>query len=233
MPALRPNLKAKFHKDPYTAKVFLSKPKPRDVPPMQHRPQPAQPRMHSTSATVKKDDPMFKTRTQILNPVLVERAGGDMSLAQKRLENARHQHLMSKLRGKTIGSSDFSAMNQTLGMSFYRDDGTMELTSQMGSASQQMSEYQESQYGEKSPREGEKAAKEEEKGPAQWSELDKFIELLLDNKHSDQSVFLYLNPNELGDPYDLNVSSYRERNERRFYTLSSKGLTLYQNDQPA
>lgn len=48
-----------------------------------------------------------------------------------------------------------------------------------------MSEYQESQYGEKSPREGEKAAKEEEKGPAQWSELDKFIELLLDNKHSD------------------------------------------------
>ena len=91
--------------------------------------------MHSTSATVKKDDPMFKTRTQILNPVLVERAGGDMSLAQKRLENARHQHLMSKLRGKTIGSSDFSAMNQTLGMSFYRDDGTMELTSQMGSAS--------------------------------------------------------------------------------------------------
>ena len=90
-----------------------------------------------------------------------------------------------------------------------------------------MSEYPESQYGEKSPRDADKGQKEEEKGPAQWSELDKFIELLLDNKHSDQSVFLYLNPNELGDPYDLNVSSYRERNERRFYTLSSKGLTLY------
>lgn len=114
MPALRPNLKAKFHKDPYTAKVFLSKPKPRDVPPMQHRPQPAaQARLHSTSATIKKgaEDAMYKTRTQILNPVLVERAGGDMSLAQKRLENARHQHLMNKLRGKTIGSSDFSALN--------------------------------------------------------------------------------------------------------------------------
>ncbi len=47
MPALRPNLKAKFHKDPYTAKVFLSKPKPRDVPPMAHRPMvPQQSRLH-------------------------------------------------------------------------------------------------------------------------------------------------------------------------------------------
>ena len=28
-----------------------------------------------------------------------------------------------------------------------------------------------------------------------WSELDKYIELLLDSKQTDQSVFVYLNPN--------------------------------------
>ena len=33
-------------------------------------------------------------------------AGGDQSLAQKRLENARNMHLMNKLRGKAFMSSD-------------------------------------------------------------------------------------------------------------------------------
>lgn len=36
-----------------------------------------------------------------------------------------------------------------------------------------------------------------------WSELDKYIELLLDSKQTDQSVFVYLNPNSDGNPYDL------------------------------
>lgn len=38
-----------------------------------------------------------------------------------------------------------------------------------------------------------------------WSELDKYIELLLDSKQTDQSVFVYLNPNANGNPYDLQV----------------------------
>jgi hypothetical protein len=37
-----------------------------------------------------------------------------------------------------------------------------------------------------------------------WSELDKYIELLLDSKQTDQSVFVYLNPNRsTSNPYDL------------------------------
>jgi len=49
--------------------------------------------------------------------------------------------------------------------------------------------------------------KEEEKQSVKksWSELDKYIELLLDSKQTDQSVFVYLKPNTNGNPYDLQV----------------------------
>ena len=199
MPALRPNLKAKFHKDPYTAKVFLSKPKPREVPPMQNRPLPGGgpalvPRLNKSmgaggAGVGGKDSDPFR-KTQVLNPTLVERAGGDMSLAQKRLENARHQDLMNKLRGKTMTSGELSAMSQTLGMSFYREQAAMESQAQSVAG---MSEYESmgaGAAGQESPREREKEKEKEEeaKGPAQWSELDKFIELLLDNKHTGQSL---------------------------------------------
>lgn len=46
-----------------------------------------------------------------------------------------------------------------------------------------------------------------------WSELDKYIELLLDSKQTDQSVFVYLNPNSDGNPYDLQVCQYHDRSE--------------------
>jgi hypothetical protein len=47
----------------------------------------------------------------------------------------------------------------------------------------------------------------------QWSDLDKFIELLLDSKSDEETVFLYLNPNpKSGDPYDLLLTEYRHRN---------------------
>jgi len=47
-----------------------------------------------------------------------------------------------------------------------------------------------------------------------WSELDKYIELLLDSKQTDQSVFVYLNPNsDSGNPYDLTVCQYHDRDE--------------------
>ncbi len=41
-----------------------------------------------------------------------------------------------------------------------------------------------------------------------WSDLDKYIELLLDSKSEEETVFVYLNPNPNGDPYDLLVCSY-------------------------
>lgn len=65
-----------------------------------------------------------------------------------------------------------------------------------------------------------------------WSDLDKYIELLLDSKSEEETVFVYLNPNPNADPYDLLVCSYQLRNESKYYTLSGKGLTLYENDTP-
>lgn len=49
--------------------------------------------------------------------------------------------------------------------------------------------------------------KKEEK-TQKWSDLDKYIELLLDSKSEEETVFVYLNPNPNGDPYDLLVCSY-------------------------
>jgi dynein heavy chain, axonemal len=62
--------------------------------------------------------------------------------------------------------------------------------------------------------------------------LDKYIELLLDSKSEEETVFMYLNSQNNGDPYDLTVVSYTKREEKRYYTLSGKGLTLYEADVP-
>ena len=65
-----------------------------------------------------------------------------------------------------------------------------------------------------------------------WSDLDKYIELLLDSKSEEETVFMYLNAQDNGDPYDLVVVSYSDKHDSRYYTLSGKGLTLYENDVP-
>lgn len=63
------------------------------------------------------------------------------------------------------------------------------------------------------------AAGTEDKSPKKgahgqkWSDLDKYIELLLDSKSEEETVFVYLNPNPNQDPYDLLVTSYQGRNE--------------------
>jgi dynein heavy chain len=76
-----------------------------------------------------------------------------------------------------------------------------------------------------------KKAADKTKKPQQWSELDKFIELLLDSKSDEETVFLYLNPNESGDPYDLQVTTYLGADPKH-YTLSSKGITEYEQRIP-
>lgn len=77
---------------------------------------------------------------------------------------------------------------------------------------------------------------EQKAEPKVWSDLDKMIELLLDSKSEEETVFMYLNPNKQnGDPYDLQTTSYDDRNKDnggKYYTLSGKGLTLYENDTP-
>jgi dynein heavy chain len=65
----------------------------------------------------------------------------------------------------------------------------------------------------------------------EWVDLDKYIELLLDSKSEDEIVFIHCNPNPNGDPYDLEVVGYDERNEEKYYTMSGKGLMLHENDR--
>lgn len=64
----------------------------------------------------------------------------------------------------------------------------------------------------------------------EWVDLDRYIELLLDSKSEDEIVFIYCNPNLKGDPYDLKVCSYDERNEDKYYTMSGKGLSCHEGD---
>jgi hypothetical protein len=91
---------------------------------------------------------------------------------------------------------------------------------------------------EESKEEGDDAAKPKEAGQQKWSDLDKYIELLLDSKSEEETVFVYLLPNPNGNPYDLLVTPYGETREgnqqakEKYYTLSGKGLTLYENDMP-
>jgi len=49
---------------------------------------------------------------------------------------------------------------------------------------------------------------------------------LLDSKSEEETVFLYLNPKKKSnDPYDLEYTSFGDRNKETFYTISGKGLT--------
>lgn len=57
----------------------------------------------------------------------------------------------------------------------------------------------------------EKDANSKTKDAKNFSDLDKYIELLLDSKAEEESVFLYLNCANQSDPYDLAVVSYNNR----------------------
>lgn len=66
-----------------------------------------------------------------------------------------------------------------------------------------------------------------------WTQLDKFIELLLDSKGDEETVFMYLKPVSKNDPYDLQNTSFRDiKKGDHYYTISGNGLTLYEGDTP-
>ena len=68
-----------------------------------------------------------------------------------------------------------------------------------------------------------------------WSDLDKYIELLLDSKSEEETVFVYLVPANKSDPYDLEVVDYSNEKRKfgdKYYTLSGKGLTTYVQEKP-
>jgi hypothetical protein len=115
---------------------------------------------------------------------------GGESMSQKNLEQARCKFLLDKLTGKLPNRQTLPPI----------PEGSVNAdTISQGSAVKDP--FSKSQLGEEDAEE-QKAA-DKTKKPQQWSELDKFIELLLDSKSDEETVFLYLNPNESGDPYDL------------------------------
>jgi hypothetical protein len=151
---------------------------------------------------------------------------GSASLSQKNLELARSKFLLDKITGKLpkeLRSGKMKALPPIGGF----DD-----------AKSQQSASQSSIRKNEKPSETVKpdviygcGHAEQKTEPKVWSDLDKYIELLLDSKSEEETVFMYLLPNLVtGDPYDLQVTNYAEtRIHTKYYTLSGKGLTLYEN----
>jgi hypothetical protein len=149
---------------------------------------------------------------------------GAASMSQKNLEQARSKFLLDKLTGKLperqgknkklapiIGSHTIDALdtkrNETKSELAIKPDVITDMTSE----------------NSKKPKKAQK-----------WSDLDKYIELLLDSKSEEETVFVYLVPTNKYDPYDLEVVDYTKRDKYgpKYYTLSGKGLTTYNDDQP-
>ena len=67
--------------------------------------------------------------------------------------------------------------------------------------------------------------------PTAWTNINKFIQALLEKQPAALSKFLYLNLKKHNDnPYELELTSYGKRNERKYYTISAKGVTEYSNE---
>jgi hypothetical protein len=143
---------------------------------------------------------------------------GGYSMNQKNLELARSKFLLDKLTGKLPPELRNSAKAK-LEPLYDQDELKSKLSQQDDAIGKPLDDDEE---------------EEEKKETTQqkWSDLDKYIELLLDSKSEEETVFVYLNTNPNNDPYDLLVCSYQERNALKYYTLSGKGLTLYEQDQP-
>lgn len=151
---------------------------------------------------------------------------GGYSMNQKNLELARSKFLLDKLTNK---------LPQEL-------RGKHKLEPLSESAGDRAPSRGESQHAPDSLKTGAKLdgapqdAEDQKQEVVQqkWSDLDKYIELLLDSKSEEETVFVYLIPNPgNSDPYDLQVTGYSEcKNKSKYYTLSGKGLTYYENNIP-
>jgi hypothetical protein len=140
---------------------------------------------------------------------------GGYSMNQKNLELARSKFLLDKLTGKL--PPELRGGKMKLPPIDDKDNVSRGSNRHLEKAEDQKEEEEE---------------EKKEGAPQKWSDLDKYIELLLDSKSEEETVFVYLNPNENGDPYDLQVCVYQDRKIAKYYTLSGKGLTLYENDTP-
>jgi hypothetical protein len=135
---------------------------------------------------------------------------GGASLSQQNLEKARSKFLVDKLTGKLPQRPSNFEIGQ---MSAQSSTDEIQKTTQVFTTDQ--------------VDKGEKQKKTAVKVQT-WTDLDKYIELLLESRSEEETVFQYLNPNEKsGNPYDLQVVVFNRRNPNKYYTLSGKGITQY------
>ena len=151
----------------------------------------------------------FDNMRLLQGPPAVSMCGfeGGYSLGQKNLELARSKFLVDKLTGKL--PEDLRRGTNRARAGSARVGGPLPPR-----RSSQRSELSSKSIAKK-PSRTEDAAEEETQQVAvaqqKWSDLDKYIELLLDSKSEEETVFVYLNPNPNSDPYDLLVVSYQDR----------------------
>jgi len=133
---------------------------------------------------------------------------GGASMSQLNLEKARSKFLVDKLTGK------FKDREPEL-MEY--SDTRLDVT---GGATSALSTDQVDK-GEKSKKTAKKVQT--------WTDLDKYIELLLESRSEEETVFQYLKGNKNGDPYDLQVVVFGKikQDNEIYYTLSGKGITQY------
>ena len=149
---------------------------------------------------------------------------GGVSMSQKNLELARSKFLLDKLtnklpkelrkgKGKILPPLD--------------DSKSQHSASQSSIRKQEKTETVKPEVCYRKEDKESNASKT--KDAKNFSDLDKYIELLLDSKAEEESVFLYLNCANASDPYDLGVVGYNNRDkDKKYYTLSGQGLTLYE-----
>jgi hypothetical protein len=142
---------------------------------------------------------------------------GGMSLSQKNLEQARTKFLLDKLTGKLPPEMKGGHASVLPPLNLNKDTpkkggpksrGGMSVSSKGGARDDNEKEVKFAIGGTSDEKTG-----SGKKAGQKWSDLDKYIELLLDSKSEEETVFVYLNPNPNQDPYDLLVTSYQGRNE--------------------
>lgn len=149
----------------------------------------------------------------MLGPPSLVYAGfeGGASLSQNNLEKARSKFLVDKLTGKLP--------QRPADMDSFLSEKIEEKTDK---ASKDL---------DPDVDKGEKAKKTQKKVQT-WTDLDKYIELLLESRSEEETVFQYLNPSGTDNPYDLQVVVFGKRNPDKYYTLSGKGITQYNAQGP-
>lgn len=117
---------------------------------------------------------------------------GGASMSQKNLEQARSKFLLDKLTGKLpprqLPPLEKSASQRS------ESKMTMEGTQQKAKVDVEQPNVVHNLREDNSK----KPSK-----PQRWGELDKYIELLLDTRSEEETVFTYLMCKNKNDPYDL------------------------------